>query len=296
MVRSSALSPLLALAAGVPTPPPISAFRGATPSLNGVVEPAEWADATVFGNVATWDANFSPVEPASPEDLNITAFVKHDCRRLYFAFQVTDNLLYAFDTPAWLPAGNPSANNLTQSGWPWFGDEIEILLNSNTPNPPHAAGITGVPGLWQMVINARKSRLGGIGVGGLLEGEPRSSETAWANYQDWIYSRAMEAAVAVQPAGGSGAGGRWSAEVAIDLDPLVEVAPGQHWNCSCQALDVMFNVALGDVDLPSDGDATFGLRHEMWFSGNRTCAEGGNCHTLPYQFGTLKLVPGAKQE
>ena len=65
------------------------------------------------------------------------------------------------------------------------GDEMEVLLNANA-----AAGfgkqaersVVGNETEWQMVINLSKSRLGGIGKGGLLEGEPRSNETAWKTF------------------------------------------------------------------------------------------------------------------
>ncbi len=46
-----------------------------------------------------------------------------------------------------------------------------------------------------MVCNLTKSRLGGIGNGGLLEGEPRSSESAWDTYQSWILSGAQQAGI-----------------------------------------------------------------------------------------------------
>ncbi len=50
--------------------------------------------------------------------------------------------------------------------------------------PYHA--VIGNASQWQMVANTYKSRLGGIGVGGLLEGEPRTSDAAWALYRAWI--------------------------------------------------------------------------------------------------------------
>lgn len=275
------------------TQPTLIAYLGTTPTLDGHVDPAEWADAMEFGDIASFNPNFAPVVPASPPDLNFSAHVKHDGRTLYFAFQIADNLIYSVDTPAWLPGGNPSANNLTQRGWPWFGDEIEILVNAKNTHETVEDGITGVPGLWQMVVNSQKSRLGGVGVGGLLEGEPRSSQTAWTNYQEWIYSRAMRAAVTVSPAGTSGVGG-WATEVAIDFVPLLDLGGGVYWNTSWPATTLGINIAIGDTDSEAVGDPTFGLRHEMWYSGNTSCAGGGNCHTLLYQFGQLTLEPRAR--
>jgi hypothetical protein len=52
---------------------------------------------------------------------------------------------------------------------------------------------------WQMVTSLTKSRLGGIGVGGLLEGEPRGSPRAWKTYQSWIESGAMKSAAKANP-------------------------------------------------------------------------------------------------
>jgi SSS family solute:Na+ symporter len=285
----------LAVACLAVAPPPLHAFLGTTPSIDGVVEKAEWSDASVFGDVFTWDAQFSPVDPtSSPLDLNITGYVKHDGQRLFFAFEIIDDKLYSSDTAAWLPAANPFADDMGPRypcpAWPWFGDELEVLINApNIPSGP----VTGVPGVWQMVVNAHKSRLGGWGVGGLLEGEPRSSDTAWENYQQWIFSRAMEAAVTVSPAGGRATGGRWSAEFAADFNPLLQVAPGKCWNTSWPATPVGLNIALGDTDTEAEG-SPFGLKHEMWWSGNTSCVGGGNCHTLLNQFGTLMLEPGTR--
>ena len=44
---------------------------------------------------------------------------------------------------------------------------------------------------WQMVVNTFKSRLGGLGVGGLMEGEPRQSSQAWNTYYSWIMNGAQ---------------------------------------------------------------------------------------------------------
>lgn len=276
--------------------PTLIAYFGSTPTLDGRIDPAEWADATSFGDIASFNPEFAPVAPASPPDLNVTAYVKHDGRTLYFAFEITDNFIYSVDTPAWLPRGNPSANNLTQEGWPWFGDEIEILMNAKNTFSSHGDGITGVPGLWQMVVNSHKSRLGGMGIGGLLEGEPRSSQTAWTNYQNWIYSRAMRAAVTVSPAGARGVGG-WVTEVAIDFNPLLELAPGTFWNTTWPATTLGLNIAIGDTDSAAVGDPTYGLRHEMWWSGNATCGSlTGNCHCYLYMFGQLTLEPSTRPQ
>ena len=135
---------------------------------------------------------------------------------------------------------------------------------------------------------------GGTGVGGLLEGEPRSSDTAWANYQAWIYSRAARAAVLRAPRGSApGIGAAWSVELAFDFDPLLPLPGGGFYNGSAP-VTLGLNVALGDADAVSAGDPVYGLRHEMWWAGVAACPEGGNCHTLRRLFGDLVLEPGAR--
>ena len=286
-----ALLALLPLAGAV-TPAPLHAYAGSTPVLDGLLSPAEWADAVAFGGIATFDAGFAPV--TDPRDLNISGFVKHDGQRLYLAFNITDDLLYYFQTPPWLPAGNAAAENLTTQGWPWFGDEMEVLINAKNTFDSIYDEPLGVPGNWQLVCNLHKSRLGGLGVGGMMEGEPRSSETAWSNYQAWIYSRAVECAVRALP--GEGGGNVYGIEWAFDFCPLLQTAPGVCYNASAAAgpVEMGLNIALGDTDTPAQGDATFGLRHEMWWSGNTSCAQHGNCHTLLSYFGTLVMEPGPK--
>ena len=267
----------------------LRAFSGTTPTIDGVIGVSEWADATAFGNVATWDPNFAPVLPANPTDLNISGWVKHDDSRLYFAFNVTDDILYGFQTEAWLPGGNPSANNLTRDGWPWFGDELEILINANNSWSSVNQTVTGDGRSWQMVMNLHKSRLGGIGVGGLLEGEPRSSTAAWATYQKWIVSRAMEGAT-------SRNGQVYSFEWAINFDPCLELRAGVFYTPTMPVTTVGLNIALGDTDTSEEGDPVYGLRHEMWWNGSTGCNQGGNCYTYLYQFGLLHLEPGPKPQ
>ena len=153
-------------------PRTLDAYRGTTPWLDGVLSPGEWDDATTFTGVAGWIPQFSPT--TDPRDLALRGWVKHDGARLYFAFEITDDVLYGIDTPRWLPEENPQAHLLTPAGFPWFGDEMELLINAANrwQGDENAAGDGSS---WQMVCNLTKSRQGGIGVGGLLEGEPRRS-------------------------------------------------------------------------------------------------------------------------
>ena len=106
----------------------LDAYLGKTPVLDGKISPGEWSDATEFFGVRDWIPQFSPTD--DPADLSLHGYVKHDGKRLYFAFDVTDDVLYGIDTPRWLPEENPKAHELTREGFPWFGDEMELLINA----------------------------------------------------------------------------------------------------------------------------------------------------------------------
>src|SRR5260370_27494972 len=196
MFRLLLLPALLLPVFGGEFPRSLSAYRGAAPVLDGKISPGEWDDATEFFGVKDWIPQFSPTTDAA--DLSLHGYVKHDGKRLYFAFVITDDVLYGIDTPRWLPDANPKAHELTREGFPWFGDEMELLINAAN----HWTGEESAAGdgsSWQMVCNLTKSRKGGVGIGGLLEGEPRRSEAAWNTYQRWILSGAQEAVAKVKP-------------------------------------------------------------------------------------------------
>jgi SSS family solute:Na+ symporter len=170
----------------------LHAFPGSTPAIDGVVSPGEWEDATHFYGVEGWAAQFSPT--VDPKDLSLQGWVKHDGKRLYFAFRITDDVLYGIDIPRWLPQVNPKAHDLTPEGFPWFGDEMELLINASNKwtGNQNAAG-DGAS--WQMVCNLTKSRKDGVlAFGGpstdarscLIEGEPRKDSKAWNTYRRWI--------------------------------------------------------------------------------------------------------------
>jgi SSS family solute:Na+ symporter len=166
----------------------LEARPGKTPVLDGVISPGEWEDATVFSGVEGWKPQFSAVTAA--KDLSLKGYVKHDGKRLYFAFDVTDDVLYGIDTQRWLPSNNPKAHELTREGFPWFGDEIEVLINASnrwTGNQDSA----GNDSSWQMVCNLTKSRKGGRRRGRVSPGsEPRRSETPGGSIREWILSGA----------------------------------------------------------------------------------------------------------
>jgi SSS family solute:Na+ symporter len=262
-------------------PKRLEAFRGKPPVLDGVISPGEWDDATAFEGVSGWAPQFSAVTDAA--DLSLKGWVKHDGKRLYFAFDVTDDVLYGIDTPRWLPPNNAKAHELTREGFPWFGDEIEVLINATnrwTGNQDSA----GNGSSWQMVCNLTKSRKGGIGTGGLLEGEPRSRAEAWQTYQNWILTGAQECAARPKP-GGHG----YVIEWAINFDPCLEVEPGVFYSPALGDRPMGLNILIGDLDEQERGVGNpYNFRHENSWAGSR------NTRTQLHDFGTLWVRASAK--
>jgi solute:Na+ symporter, SSS family len=239
----------------------LNVWPGAKPVLDGVLSPGEWDDATRFTGVLNWTHTFTPT--TDPHDLALTAYVKHDGERLYFAFDVTDDILYGIDTPRWLPPENPKAHELTPTGYPWFGDEMELLINATNKWTGHEEA-AGSGASWQMVCNLSKSRLGGIGKGGLLEGEPRDNPSAWNTYRRWIEGGAQQASVCRKSSGKG-----YIVEWAVNFNPCLEVEPGKFYSVAMGDRDVGINIALGDVDTPTKGVGNFGrFHHEEWFAGD----------------------------
>ena len=255
-------------------PRKLTANSGTTPVIDGVLSPGEWDDATRFDGVAGWIPQFTPT--TDPNDLSVHGYVKHNDRALFFAFDVTDDVLYGIDTPRWLPDNNPKAHELTREGWPWFGDEMELLINaSNSWKGDENAAGNGMS--WQMVCNLTKSRKGGIGVGGLLEGEPRTSESAWNTYQKWILSGAQEAVARKKPSGRG-----YIIEWAVRFNPCLEIEPGKFYSSALGPRAMGLNIAIGDLDEKERGRENFGnFHHEDWFAGRK------DLRTQLNQWGTL---------
>ena len=261
----------------------LRAYLGSTPLLDGVISPGEYDDATRFRGTRYWTHTFTPT--TDNEDLSLVGYVKHDGERLYFAFDVTDDILYGIDTPRWVPENHPYVHELTRRGWPWFGDEMELLIGADNtcPRGEHAAG-DGAS--WQMVCNLTKSRLGGVGVGGLLEGEPRARQSAWDNYQRWILTGAQEAIAKVKPEGKG-----YIIEWAVSFDPCLEVAPGKFYSLEMGDVKMGLNIALGDLDTPEAGAGNFGnFHHEDWFAGRPST------RTLRREWGSLWMMAGPKPD
>ena len=241
-------------------PRTLSAYAGKTPKLDGRISPGEWDDATEFAGVADWIPQFS--KTADARDLSLHGWVKHDDKRLYFAFDITDDVLYGIDTPRWLPDENPNAHELSPAGYPWFGDEMELLINASNrwSGSENAAGNGSS---WQMVCNLTKSRQGGVGTSGLLEGEPRRIPGVWETYRRWILSGAQQAVAKVKP-GGKG----YIIEWAVNFDPCLEVEPGQFYSTAMGDRAMGLNIALGDLDEKEKGAGNFGhFHHEDWWAG-----------------------------
>lgn len=262
-------------------PRELQAYEGRTPKVDGVLTDAEWSDATPFEGVKGWTPQFSPTQ--NPKDLSLKGWVKYDQQHLYFAFRVVDDVLYGIDTERWLPEKNPKAHELTPEGWPWFGDEMELLIHAaNRWQAEENAAGDGSS--WQMVCNLTKSRLGGVGVGGLLEGEPRSSPQAFATYRRWIESGAMTAVAKIEPGGRS-----YVIEWAVKFDPCLEMSPGRFFSPGSTEVKMGLNIAVGDLDEKEKGTGNFGhFHHEDWFAGEK------NKRTQLRQWGTLRLMPGKK--
>lgn len=257
--------------------PELVSWLGTTPVLDGRISPGEWSDATPFHGVRDWVPEFSPVR--ADTDLALRGWVKHDAEALHFAFQVTDDLLYGIDTPRWLPPENSQAHDLTTEGFPWFGDELEILVNA--PNRWQGdEGAAGDGASWQMVCNLTKSRLGGLGTGGLLEGEPRTSAQAWDTYGRWIRDGAQRAVARPLPEGRG-----YVVEWSIRFNPCLETRPGHFYSLRDGEVTVGLNFALGDLDTPEAGRGNFGnFHHEQWWAG------APHTRTQKNNFGTLKLM------
>jgi len=257
--------------------PTIESWFGTTPTLDGVISPREWADAAEIRGVRDWTPEFSPV--TDDADLALKGWVKHDAEWLYFAFEITDDLLYGIATDRWLPKENPKAHELTREGYPWFGDEMELLINaSNTWTADE--DVAGDGSSWQMVCNLTKSRLGGVGKGGLLEGEPRTSERAWNNYQKWILDGSQRAVAKAKPDGHG-----FVIEWAVRFNPCIEITAGHFYSPDFGRKEIGLNIALGDLDSPQRGSGNFGnFNHEQWWAG------APHTRTHKNNFGVLRLM------
>ncbi len=262
-------------------PKEVRVYQGSTPQLDGVIAPGEYDDASQLDDFSAWTPQFFEVQ--SREDLYAKVWLKHDGQALYVAWDVTDDVLYGFDTPRHLPAGNANAHALTREGLPWYGDGVELLVNASYEWRPESNAIAaGTGASFMMVASNHKSQLGGLGVGGLMLGEPRSSDIAMENYERWTRNGDMEAVVRQKDKATEGSG--YVIEWRVNADPCLEVRPGEFWTPDMGAVPMGLNITVADLDEESIG----GFHHEDWWAGER-----GDRIRL-WQFGTMVMVPGPK--
>lgn len=259
------------------------AYRGSTPTLDGVVTPGEWEDAVSFEGTDCWMHQYSSTTDSN--DLFVKGYIKHDGHDLYLAFDVTDDVLYGIETERWLPKENAKAHDFSRESFPWFGDGVELLINAAYQwSQEDKQFNSGTGSSWQMVCNATKSLLGGIGKGGLIQGENRSNETAWNNYTDWIKTGAMLAAVQIKP-DRSGFVIEWK----IKPNPCLEVRPGQFWSPEMGSVKMGLNLGVQDLDEKEKSSSSeFGFHREDWWAGEK------DKRTWLKQWGTLILHPEIK--
>eukprot|EP00054_Salpingoeca_dolichothecata_P008211 m.46914 g.46914 ORF g.46914 m.46914 type:complete len:306 (-) comp17574_c0_seq6:31-948(-) len=278
----------------------LKSYFGETPTIDGHLYPDEWRDATNFTGTALF-INRLGSQPKTAIDLSCEGFIKHDDTSFYLGVKVTDNLLFSIDTPLWTPPENPDANLVNnRTGWPWFGDEMELLIDTGR-NLWHneTATAAGNSSSWQMVVNLIKSHehgCCGAGKGGVLQGEPRSNLDAWNTYTQWIDSGAHKAATSIlerkegQPRG-------YILEWAVRFDPCFRLPSGKFYNASMPDTTVGFNIALGDLDSFEDGNGVFGhFHHETWLTTSHASTQcptyvGNQCDPTKLQnYGALTFM------
>ena len=268
-------------------PRTMKAYLGTPPVVDGLISEGEYADATSFKGTRDWMHQFSP--PRDSLDYSLTGWVKHDGRNLYFAFDVTDDTLYGIDTERWKPLKNPNVHELTPEGFPWWGDGLEILMNPAYEwDAKNSHGAVGDGSSWQMVVSTHKSRLGGSGKSGLMEGEPRVEPYAWNNYQQWILNGDMKAAVRIKE---KSEGRGYVIEWKIKGNPCLEIEPGKFWSSDLGEVKAGLNIGIQDLDnnVVSETERNH-MNHEDWWTGDR------EKRTRLEQFGTLILLPQTKPE
>ncbi len=258
-------------------------YKGSTPTLDGELSPGEWDDAVSFTHHMEWTPQFNRVSDL--KDLSLTGYAKHDGKNLYFAFDVTDDVIYGIDTERWLPDENPKAHDFSRESFPWFGDGIELLINPSYQWAQKDQEYNSGSGKsWQMVCNTTKSLKGGIGKGGLIQGEERSMPKSWKNYTKWIKQGAQDAVVKIK-SNGKGYVIEWK----IEANPCLEVEDRKFWDPSMGEVKMGLNIGVQDLDEKHKGEGNFGnFNHEDWWAGEK------DKRTWLKQWGTMTVHPGPK--
>ena len=178
-------------------PKTLTAYLGTTPVLDGYISEGEYSDAESLTGTAGWFCGTTGIASEDSLDLSARIWYKHDGDYLYFAFDVSDNVIYGFDTERWLPHANENANSLIRGeGWPYFGDGIEFFMNPSYTWDDKKKSI-GDGTIWQTIVSTHKSYAGGLEYGGLIQGIPYT-EYAWTNYENWYANEHMKAAVRIK--------------------------------------------------------------------------------------------------
>ncbi|MFC2090593.1 T9SS type A sorting domain-containing protein [Bacteroidota bacterium] len=246
------ISSVLSLQAGE-YPLTLTAYLGRTPIIDGYLSEGEYIDAEFITGVHGWSSDTDNGTACKDSlDLSVKVWYKHDGTYLYFAFDVTDNIIYGTDTDRWLPEANASANKLVlgERCWPWFGDGLEIMMNpSYTWNETKKSVGDGT--IWQTICNTHKSYAGGLEYGGLIEGVPLN-EYAWGNYQDWYTNEHMKAGVRIKT---EEEGSGYIVEWRISPNPCMQVDENSFVDLSKES-KVGINFEFEDLDNEEDGLGT----------------------------------------
>jgi predicted alpha-1,2-mannosidase len=264
-------------------PREVNVYRGSTPVLDGIISKGEYDDATSISDITNWFHYNKRLHEKS--DLSFKAWVKHDGKDMYFAFDITDDVIYGIDIPRWLPDDLPSVHEFTpDKGLPWFGDGIEIFLN-----PGNTGDISNTNGknAWIVACSSHKSFLNKLEKGGLIEGEPKTA-FAWSIYRKWISYGAMKATVRIK-SGNEGNG--YVIEWKIAANPCLEVKDGTFWNPAMGVVKMGINLEIQDLDEKEKGSGNWANMHhvEVWESVVKN-------NRYSKTWGTLNMYPGRKPQ
>jgi len=264
-------------------PKELKAYRGTTPKLDGIISPGEYTDAIEYFGPFDWNREFGP--SSDTLELSMKYWVKHDGKNLYFAFDVTDDVIYGIDIPRWLFQNIQNLHDFSYDSWPWGGDGIELFMNpANKWNVTKDDWPLGNGSGWAMECSAHKSYQYKLEKGGLIDGNPRN-EYAWTNYRKWVDDGSMEAAVRIKPKSeGRGFVFEWK----IAANPCLEVEEGVFWSPKRGITKMGLNIELQDTDEEKVGSGNFGnMSHvDVWADAK------GKMNMR--NWGTLILYPGWK--
>jgi SSS family solute:Na+ symporter len=262
-------------------PDAITAYLGKTPKLDGLIAKGEYDDAVKIVGVAGWKSDTPPACENS-KDLSVVFYIKHDGNSLFFAFDITDDVIYGFDIDRWLPENNPEANKLSiNKGWPFWGDGIELMLNSTFKWEANSRCV-GDGRSWQFCCSTNKSILGGLGRGGLSSGLPLNEEV-WARYENWIKNGDMEAAVRLKE---KTEGRGYIIEWRINPNPCMKTDETSYVDLKKET-KVGFNVEIQDLDEKEKGEGNWSSMHHIDYWSR----VDSNSKTDLKSFGTLIIKP-----